>query len=318
MGLKKSVRIVEVGVRDGLQNEKTILPVRRRLELAQRLVFSGVRHLELGAFVSPKWVPAMQGADELFQNVQLLKQKGELNKKVIFSALVPNERGFEDALKAGAKEIALFAAASNSFSLKNINCTIEESFIRYGEIAKLAKKNKIKIRGYVSTSFGCPFEGKVQIKAVLKGVERFFKMGCYEVSLGDTIGVAHPKAVEFTLNQVAKEFSLKEIAGHFHDTRGTALANIFMAYEMGVRVFDASIGGLGGCPYAPSATGNVATEDVVFLFDQMGVQSGISLERLLEVNRWLSALMGKHLPSKVGQAGGALKPLGKVQGPKSK
>jgi hydroxymethylglutaryl-CoA lyase len=209
----------------------------------------------------------------------------------------------QDAIDSGVKEVAVFAAATESFSKSNINCTIEESFERFEPVMALAKKHKIKVRGYLSVCFGCPFEGAVPEKRVIELAKKLYKMGCYEISIGDTIGVADPAQVASLIKKLKKAIPVKKIAGHFHDTRGTSLANILTAYNLGVRVFDASLGGLGGCPYAPGSSGNVATEDVVYMFDRMGVDTGLDLGKYIETNHWMGSQIKKELCSKVSQAG---------------
>lgn len=298
-----SVTLVEVGLRDGLQNEKINLPTEIRIEMARQLIGAGHRRLELGAFVRPDKVPQMAGSAEVVKQV-LSFQSG---KKVQFSALVPNEKGMTEALKVGIKEVAIFASCSESFSQKNINCSIDESFERFIPVMQIAKKNKIKVRGYLSVCFGCPFEGKISYESVLRVAKKMNSLGVYEISIGDTIGVATPGEVTTLFKKLKKSIPVKKLAGHFHDTRGTALANIYAAYQLGVRVFDTSLGGLGGCPYAPGATGNVATEDVVYLFEGMKVKTGVNLDSLIRINSFVSEKMGQILPSKVGRVG-RLKP----------
>ncbi|MCE3010474.1 MAG: hydroxymethylglutaryl-CoA lyase [Proteobacteria bacterium] len=299
----RSIRIVEVGLRDGLQNEKQVVPTAIKVGLAQRLKNAGVKTLEIGAFVRADKVPQM--ADTKLFLGELSKTKDF--KLVQLSALVPNEKGMHEAIAAGLKEVAVFTAASDSFTRNNINCTVEESFVRFEPVFKLAKKNKIKVRGYLSTAFGCPYEGSVSEKRVVDLTARLLKLGCYEVSIGDTIGVAVPSQVESLVKKIkARKISLAKIAGHFHDTRGTSLANILTAYRLGLRVFDSSLGGLGGCPYAPGASGNVATEDVVYMFEKMNVKTGLHLKSLIDTNHWLSQTMKRSLPSKVSQAGSLL------------
>lgn len=310
--MKKSVVIVEMGLRDGLQNENKVLDADTRVELARRLIAAGTKRLEIGAFVSPAWVPQMAGTIEVTQKVFALRKSGALSRKTELSVLVPNERGMIDAIASGVKEVAIFAACSESFSLKNINCGIDESFARFEPVMALAKRHKIKVRGYLSTCFGCPFEGKVSEARVVKLAQRMHRMGVYEISIGDTIGVADVGQVESLFRKLKKVVPVKKLAGHFHDTRGQALANILAAYKLGVKVFDTSLGGLGGCPYAPGATGNVATEDVIYMFHGMGVKTGLNLEKLLEINPWLSEKIEHSLPSKVGKVG-LLKPLGKIE-----
>lgn len=295
----KQVRLVEVGLRDGLQNESTMLSVDQRFELLQKLLNAGVRHFEIGAFVSPKWVPQMAVTEEL---VKKYKTKIK-NAKLEPSVLVPNEIGFQKAVQLGLKEIAIFASSSETFSQKNINCSIEESFERFKPVMALAKKHKIKVRGYLSVCFGCPFEGDVPQKKVIELAKKLHQMGCYEISIGDTIGVAHVGQVKSLFKKLKKAIPVKKLAGHFHDTRGQALVNILAAYELGIKTFDSSIGGLGGCPYAKGATGNVATEDVVYMFQDMGVKTGLNLQKLIEINQWLNPQMNHPLTSKVGRVG---------------
>jgi hydroxymethylglutaryl-CoA lyase len=301
--MSRKVEIVEVGLRDGLQNEKSIVPIETRIEMARRLAQSGVQRMEIGAFVRADKIPQMAGSKEVAIGALQLQKQGKIPKTTLFSALVPNEKGMLEALETGVKEVAVFASSTESFSKANINCTIEESFERFIPVMKLAKKNKLKVRGYLSVCFGCPFEGKVPEKKVVALAKRLYEMGCYEVSIGDTIGVADPKQVESMIKKLKQVMPVKKIAGHFHDTRGTALANILMAYQMGVRVFDSSLGGLGGCPYAPGSAGNVATEDVVYMFQRMGVETGLDLNQYIETDRWMSTQMKKELSSKVARAG---------------
>ncbi|MEZ0392103.1 MAG: hydroxymethylglutaryl-CoA lyase [Pseudobdellovibrionaceae bacterium] len=301
--MSRKVEIVEMGLRDGLQNEKAVVPIATRVEMASRLSQSGLKRLELGAFVRSDKVPQMAGSKEVITQVLALQKSKKIPASVRFSALVPNEKGMRDALQSGVKEIAVFAASTESFSRANINCSIEESFQRFQPVLALAKKNKIKVRGYLSVCFGCPFEGKVSEKKVVELARKLYQMGCYEISIGDTIGVADPGSVASLMKKLKRVIPIKKIAGHFHDTRGTALANILMAYQQGVRVFDASLGGLGGCPYAPGSTGNVATEDVVYMFERMGVETDLDLQHYIETNKWLSSEMHKEFNSKVAKAG---------------
>lgn len=284
---KGSVAIVEMGVRDGLQNEKIVLDVDTRVEFVKRLANAGLKRIEIGSFVSPTWVPQMAGTSEVVAKSFALQKNGHISKKTELSVLVPNERGMMDAIQSGIQEIAIFAACSESFSKKNINCTIDESFERFAPVLALAKKHKIKVRGYLSTCFGCPFEGKVSEAKVVKFAQRMHKLGVYEISIGDTIGVAHVGQVRSLFKKLIKVVPAKKLAGHFHDTRGQALVNILAAYELGIRVFDTSAGGLGGCPYAPGATGNVATEQVLYMFNGLGVKTGINLDKLKETSKWL-------------------------------
>jgi len=296
----QKVKIVEVGLRDGLQNESTILSVEQRFELLNRLINSGVRNFEVGAFVSSKWVPQMSCSKDL---VKLVLKKYKDQNKYCSSVLVPNLQGLQTAIDVGIKEVAIFASASERFSLKNINCSIAESFERFNDIMPIAKKNKIKVRGYLSVCFGCPFEGEISEKQVVKLAKKLLDIGCYEVSIGDTIGVANAGQVDSLFKKLVKVIPAKKIAGHFHDTRGQALANILVAYNNGIKVFDSSIGGLGGCPYATGATGNVATEDVAYLFQKMNVSTGLNISKLIETSRWLQPQMNHDLSSKLSKVG---------------
>lgn len=297
------IQIVEVGPRDGLQNESTPLSVEIKKVFVERLARAGVQRIEAGAFVSPKWVPQMADSAELFRTLMESYEKEELPESVRFSALVPNEKGMQEALLCRLKEVSVFAAASETFSRKNINCSIQESFERFEPVFALAKKNKIKVRGYLSTCFYCPYEGRIEPKKVIPLIKRLFKMGATEVSVGDTIGAAHPKEVRHLLKLIKPSVGLSKIAMHFHDTRGTAIANILASLEMGVSIFDASLGGLGGCPYAPGAAGNVSTEDVLYMLHGMGYKTGIDLEALIEISRWMSVQVKHELPSRVAKAG---------------
>ena len=296
-----------MGLRDGLQNESTQLSVDQRYDLYDKLVQAGHKNIEIGAFVSPKWVPQMAVTTELSALILSENKKRKINLPV----LVPNVEGMLKAIDAGLTEVAIFAACSESFSIKNINCSIAESFKRFEPVMQLAREHKIKVRGYLSTCFGCPFEGKVSEAKVVSIVKKMAKLGVYEISIGDTIGVATPEQVKSLFKKLKKIVPISKLAGHFHDTRGTALANILSAYEVGVRTFDSSIGGLGGCPYAPGAAGNVATEDVVYMFDGMKVKTGLSLKKLIDTHHWLQPMMDHQLSSKVGRVG-LLKPIGKV------
>jgi hydroxymethylglutaryl-CoA lyase len=295
------ISIVEVGPRDGLQNEKVILDLASRLEFARRLAAAGVKRIELGAFVSPDWVPQMNGSGDLLR--QALASDGSALSHSKISALVPNPRGMRDAIEVGMKEVAIFGSSSESFARKNINCSIDESFLRFASVMELAKANGIRVRGYLSMCFGCPFEGEVSEGRVVRLVKRMVDLGVYEVSIGDTIGIANPRQVRRLTAKLIDAVGPDCLAMHFHDTRGTALANILASLDLGIRVFDSSLGGLGGCPYAPAATGNVATEDVVYMLHGMGYATGIDLSALIEINHWISGLVKRELPSRVGRAG---------------
>jgi hydroxymethylglutaryl-CoA lyase len=289
------VRIVEVGPRDGLQNEAQPVATETKLELIERLAQAGLRDIEATAFVSPKWVPQMADHTDLMR--RLVRRPG-----VRYPVLVPNLQGFETALAAGAAEVAVFAAASESFSKRNINCSIDESFARFAPVVAAALRAQVPVRGYISCVAGCPYEGKVASAQVAAVARRLFDLGCDEISLGDTIGVGTPAAVLRMLEAVARDVPIDRLAGHFHDTYGMAIANVFAAYQAGVRVFDASVGGLGGCPYAKGATGNVATEDVVYLLDGLGVATGVDLDRLVEIAFWISGVLGRAPAGRVAKA----------------
>ncbi|MBK7845013.1 MAG: hydroxymethylglutaryl-CoA lyase [Bdellovibrionales bacterium] len=301
--MANSIRIIEVGPRDGLQNEAHRLSLKVRKELVLRLGQAGLNLIEVGAFVSSKWVPQMQESGELIAELFESQRSGELGKKVRISALVPNFRGMEDAVKTELRDIAIFGACSEGFSKKNINCSIAESFDRFRQVIKEAKTRKIKVRGYLSTAFGCPYDGYVDPGYVVKLATALLELGVYEVSIGDTIGVASPRQVEILLKKILKKIPARRLAMHFHDTRGTALANVAKSYELGIRSFDSSVGGLGGCPYAKGASGNLATEDLVYMMHAMGVRTNVDLESLIETKRWIEPIIGRRLLSHVGQAG---------------
>ncbi len=294
--MKQKVQIVEVGPRDGLQNETKVLSLDEKRELILGLARAGLQRIEVGAFVSPKWVPQMADTAQLVEELPA-------NKNLRTSVLVPNQKGMELALRTPIKEVAIFGACSESFSQKNINCSIEESFVRFAEVMALAKKHKIKVRGYLSTAFGCPYEGEVQPAQVLRLTKRMAALGVYEISIGDTIGVATPRQVTALTKKLIGAVGVKKIALHFHDTRGTALANVYAGLQLGVGVFDSSVGGLGGCPYAQGASGNLATEDLVYLLESMGLQTGVDLKALIDLSRRFQAVVGHPLPSRVLQAG---------------
>ena len=268
-----SVRIVEVGPRDGLQNEKQFIDIDTRVELVNLLTNAGIRHIETGSFVNPSWVPQMAGSDEVFSKIT--RAKG-----VSYIALTPNMQGFEQAIKAGASEVAIFASASEAFSKKNINCTIAESIARFEPVFQAANKLNIPVRGYVSTIAGCPYQGDVDIASVVDLTEKLLAMGCYEISLGDTIGVATPEQIHTLLTTILQRVPAEKLAVHFHDTNGCALQNITVALELGITVIDSSIGGLGGCPYAEGSSGNVATEDVIDLLNRLEIKHGIKQQEL--------------------------------------
>ncbi len=297
------VEIVEVGMRDGLQNEAVHLDQRQRFEFAKRLTKAGLNRIEAGAFVSPRWVPQMAGSTPLLKQLLNAQKRGTFSPKVRWSALVPNQVGYDESQKVGVREIAIFGAVSETFSKKNINSSVAESFQKFAPIAKQARRDGVRVRGYVSTVFGCPYEGKVSVAQAMKVIEKFFELGVYELSVGDTIGVATPKQVRDLLKQIQKRKWISKIAMHFHDTRGTALANISESLNFGVTVFDSSLGGLGGCPYAPGAAGNVATEDVVYLLEGMGYKTGVDLDQLIRTTEWMTKQLGRPLASRLSLAG---------------
>lgn len=301
MAAKQKVKIVEVGLRDGLQNESTTLSIDQRFHLLKSLLDAGVKNLEIGAYVSPKWVPQMAGTEQLVKKYLQSVPAADL-KKINASVLVPNEIGMQKAIESGVKEIAVFISSTETFSQKNINCSISESLVRVKAVMALAKKNKIKVRGYLSVCFGCPYEGEVSEAKVVELAKTLYKMGCYEVSIGDTIGIANPAQVERIFKKLKKVIPAAKLAGHFHDTRGLALTNILAAYKLGIKTFDSSIAGLGGCPYARGASGNVSTEDVVNMFEQLNISTGLDINKLVKANIWLSGVIAHELQSKVGRA----------------
>lgn len=295
MTLPERVRIVEVGPRDGLQNEKATVSAQDKIVLVNGLVEAGLGYVEVGSFVSPKWVPQMADSGAVFAGIA--RQPG-----VVYAALTPNLQGFEAAVAAGASEVAVFAAASEAFSQKNINCSIADSLRRFEPLMEKANQQGIRVRGYVSCVLGCPYEGAVAPDKVREVSTAMWQMGCYEISLGDTIGVGTPEQVRRLIDTVSRDVAREHLAGHFHDTYGQAIANIYACLLEGVAVFDSSIGGLGGCPYAMGASGNVATEDVLYLLNGLGIETGIDLERLLQVSRRIMDVLGKQAGSRVARA----------------
>ncbi len=289
------VRIVEVGPRDGLQNEKQQVATADKIALIDRLSATGLRSIEATSFVSPKWVPQLADAAEVMAGIA--RRPG-----IAYPVLVPNEQGYERALAAGAREVAVFTAASEQFNLKNTNAGIDESLQRFAPVLARAKTDGVKVRGYVSTVLGCPYQGEVPLADVVRVARALHESGCYEISLGDTIGVGTPLKARAMLRAVAAEVPMAALAVHFHDTYGQALANIAVCLEEGVRVVDSAVGGTGGCPYARGASGNVSSEDVVYMLHGMGVETGVDLPALAETGRWLSAVLGRENGSKVGKA----------------
>lgn len=296
-----NIQIVEVGARDGLQNEARTLSPEARVRFIEHLVKSGLKRIEVGAFVSPKWVPQMDKSREVI--LELYNRQESLPKGVRFSALVPNLKGMEAALETPIQEVAVFGSCSESFSQKNINCSINESLERFQQVIALAKKSKRKVRGYLSMAFGCPYEGEVPEKRVLDLIEKYIKLGCFEVSIGDTIGVATPRQVRSLLKKLKTKGLLKKVAMHFHDTRGTALANVLASLDCGVSVFDSSFAGLGGCPYAKGASGNLATDDLVYMLHGMGLKTGVDLQTLLNYSSVIESQVGHKVVSRLAQAG---------------
>jgi isopropylmalate/homocitrate/citramalate synthase len=289
------VHIVEVGPRDGLQNEKVTIPTAAKIDYITALADAGLTTIEAGAFVSPKWVPQMADTAEVYRNIP--KDPG-----VDYPVLVPNMRGLDRAIEAGVKSIAIFTAASETFNQRNINMTIDESFINYAPVAARARSEGMRVRGYVSTAFGCPYEGDVAPEKVLEVSARLLDLGCYEVSIGDTIGVGTPVQVQGVVGILLQVIPPSKLAMHFHDTRGTALANSLAALEMGIPTFDAASGGLGGCPYAPGASGNVATEDLVYMLEKMGIDTGVDMSRLVAASQIIAPYLDHPLPGKYLQS----------------
>ena len=295
MALPARVRIVEVGPRDGLQNEQALVPTATKIELIDRLSATGLRTIEATSFVSPKWVPQLADAAEVMAGIH--RRPG-----VSYPVLVPNEQGYERARAAGADEVAVFTAASEAFNRRNINASIDESIERFAPVLARAREDGVRVRGYVSTVLGCPYQGAVPVAEVVRVARRLHALGCYEISLGDTIGVGTPHQAREMLLAVATEVPMPALAVHFHDTYGQALANVAACVEAGVRVADSAVAGTGGCPYAKGASGNVASEDLVYMLRGMGIETGIDLEALADTGRWLASRLGRSTGSKVGRA----------------
>ena len=295
MAMPTEVRIVEVGPRDGLQNERVDIGTAAKIELVDRLSRTGLRSIEATAFVSPKWVPQMADAAEVLAGIARVPG-------IAYPVLVPNEQGYDRARAAGATEVAVFTAASEAFNLRNTNAGIEESLERFAPVLARAKADGVRVRGYVSTVLGCPYQGEVPLADVVRVARSLHAMGCYEISLGDTIGVGTPAKARAMLRAVAAEVPMDALAIHFHDTYGQALANVLACLEDGVAVVDSAVSGAGGCPYAKGASGNVASEDVVYMLHGLGVRTGVDLALLAETGRWLAGLLGRETGSKVGRA----------------
>ena len=293
--LPNKVKIVEVGPRDGLQNEKQLVPTEVKIELINRLAEAGLRAIEATSFVSPKWVPQMGDNSAVMQGIAR-------HPAAVYPVLTPNLQGFDTAIQAGASEVAIFGAASESFSRKNINCSIAESLKRFEPILSSASALEIPVRGYVSCVVGCPYEGDIAPAQAASVAKSLFEMGCYEVSLGDTIGVGTPASVGRMLEACARAVPIGKLAGHYHDTYGMAIANIYASLQMGMATFDSSVAGLGGCPYAKGASGNVATEDVVYLMHGLGIETGIDLAKLAAIGDWISSALNRPNGAKAGRA----------------
>ena len=293
--LPKRVKIVEVGPRDGLQNEQEAVSAAVKIELVDRLSRAGFANIEAAAFVSPKWVPQMATSGEVMGGIA--RRQGTL-----YSALTPNLQGFEAALAAQADEVVIFGSASEAFSQRNINCSIAESIARFAPVAKAAQDNGLRLRGSISCAFGCPYQGEVPLDAVADVVSRMRDLGCDEIDIADTIGVATPRKTQAVMETAARAFALDRISGHFHDTYGQALANIYASLELGVAIFHSSVAGLGGCPYAKGATGNVATEDVLYMLNGMGIETGIDLDLVVDAGQFISQQLGRKGASRAGNA----------------
>ena len=295
MAMPAEVRIVEVGPRDGLQNERVDIGTAAKVELIDRLSRTGLRSIEATAFVSPKWVPQMADAAEVLAGIR--RTTG-----IAYPVLVPNEQGYARAREAGADEVAVFTAASEAFNLRNTNASIAQSLERFAPVLERARAEGVRVRGYVSTVLGCPYQGEVPLADVIRVAARLHALGCYEISLGDTIGVGTPAKARAMLQAVASEVPMAALAIHFHDTYGQALANVLACLEDGVAVVDSAVSGVGGCPYAKGASGNVASEDVVYMLHGLGIRTGVDLPLLAETGRWLAGLLGRETGSKVGRA----------------
>ena len=300
MSYPETVKVVEVGPRDGLQNEKTALDTETKLHLISQLADAGLKTIESGSFVSPKWVPQMAGSEEVFEAINSHIQP--IYPNTIFSALTPNDFGMARAIECGVKEVAVFTAASESFSQKNINCSIKESLERFVPVMIKAHRSKIPVRGYVSCVLGCPYEGSIDPHQVAIVTQELLDMGCYEVSLGDTIGIGTPTSTSTLLTRLLSSIPASKLAMHMHDTYGQALANILISLQMGISVFDSAVAGLGGCPYAKGASGNVATEDLIYMLDGLAIEHGVDMQKLLKASSTISLKLNRNNGSKVSRA----------------
>jgi hydroxymethylglutaryl-CoA lyase len=293
--MQKMMKVVEVGPRDGLQNEKALLPTPIKLELINRLTAAGITHIEATSFVSPKWVPQLADATEVMRQI-------ERKPGVIYSALIPNMKGFARAVAARVDEVVIFTAASEAFSQRNINCTIAKSFQRFALVAAAAKQHRLRLRGSISCALGCPYQGEVPVGSVIDVVGRLRDLGCDEIDIADTIGVGTANRVKEVIHAAAQEFSIEHLAGHYHDTYGQALANVLASLEFGLSIFHSSVAGLGGCPFAQGATGNVATEDLLYLLHGLGLQTGVNLEEVVRIGEFISKAIGRPNISRAGRA----------------
>jgi hydroxymethylglutaryl-CoA lyase len=293
--MQKMMKVVEVGPRDGLQNEKAVLPTPIKLELINRLTAAGITHIEATSFVSPKWVPQLADATEVMRQI-------ERKPGVIYSALIPNMKGFARAVAARVDEVVIFTAASETFSQRTINCSIAESFQRFALVAAAAKQHRLRLRGSISCALGCPYQGEVPVGSVIDVVGRLRDLGCDEIDIADTIGVGTANRVKEVIHAVAQEFSIEHLAGHYHDTYGQALANVLASLEFGLSIFHSSVAGLGGCPFAQGATGNVATEDLLYLLHGLGLQTGVNLEEVVRIGEFISKAIGRPNISRAGRA----------------
>jgi len=295
MSYPEYVKIVEVGPRDGLQNEKSMIPTDVKVQLVNRLAAAGFANVESASFVSPKWVPQMADSADVMARID--RRPG-----TVYSVLTPNLKGLEAALYAGADEVIIFGAASEAFSHRNINCSIAESIERFEPVARAAHDAGVRLRGSISCAFGCPFQGEVPVSSVLDVVRRYLDLGCIEVDIADTIGVGTPVQVGHVMAEVGKLMPIERVAGHFHDTYGQSLGNILASMQVGVSIFHSSVAGLGGCPYARGATGNVATEDVLYMLHGMGIRTGVDLDAVVDIGQWISAQLGRRADSRAGNA----------------